>query len=389
MTQQQKPSPDSSDAQADKDTGSVKTPPAPTTNVLKTARERIEVPSPGLMLAGYHDKVIEDDYIAAMHAQLMTAGHKTGVPMPKVKHLHALYSGTRDVQRAKTLATMETLPEAAAPRTFHTFGSRSQFDFSSEEGSHALRTFIEQNPECAITAKASLAAYDPRLGERLLRIDIAAQDAQAYVMLFVDQSESAADVSLQHFAEECFEADTRFIECERFDHLRFSPCMLTRHCGYCGFMLDALDTLDTALSDGASTRPGCADAVGHPPCRTRATGAIMRFGCIHMNEEPCLHIKNSRPRWSLWLSKPKRHAQEFHAVVEDIRAKVAEYGITEKDIFGSKRGRPAKGAKPKAEGVAPRYRNQDPKTGATWSGRGRAPAWIKDAKNRDRFLIAE
>nr|WP_321968421.1 H-NS histone family protein [Burkholderia cepacia] len=36
---------------------------------------------------------------------------------------------------------------------------------------------------------------------------------------------------------------------------------------------------------------------------------------------------------------------------------------------------------------AAKYR--DPKTGATWSGRGRAPAWIKDAKNRDRFLIQE
>ncbi|WP_042549613.1 H-NS family nucleoid-associated regulatory protein, partial [Ralstonia solanacearum] len=27
-----------------------------------------------------------------------------------------------------------------------------------------------------------------------------------------------------------------------------------------------------------------------------------------------------------------------------------------------------------------------PKTGATWTGRGRAPAWI--GKNRDKFLIA-
>ncbi|WP_042304187.1 hypothetical protein [Paraburkholderia kururiensis] len=63
MTPQQKPLPDSSDVQADKDTSSVKTPPAPTTNVLKTVRERIEMPSPGLMLAGYHDRVIEDDYI--------------------------------------------------------------------------------------------------------------------------------------------------------------------------------------------------------------------------------------------------------------------------------------------------------------------------------------
>ncbi|MDF3084350.1 H-NS histone family protein [Burkholderia sola] len=75
---------------------------------------------------------------------------------------------------------------------------------------------------------------------------------------------------------------------------------------------------------------------------------------------------------------------EFQAVVDDIRAKVAEYGVTEKDIFGVRRVRATK----KSTGsVDPKYR--DPKTGATWSGRGRAPAWIKDAKNRNRFLIQE
>lgn len=31
---------------------------------------------------------------------------------------------------------------------------------------------------------------------------------------------------------------------------------------------------------------------------------------------------------------------------------------------------------------------QDPKSGATWSGRGRAPSWIAGAKDRSRFLIA-
>lgn len=30
---------------------------------------------------------------------------------------------------------------------------------------------------------------------------------------------------------------------------------------------------------------------------------------------------------------------------------------------------------------------RDPKSGATWSGCGRAPAWIADAKDRSRFLI--
>ncbi|KVC92834.1 DNA-binding protein [Burkholderia ubonensis] len=74
---------------------------------------------------------------------------------------------------------------------------------------------------------------------------------------------------------------------------------------------------------------------------------------------------------------------EFQTVVDDIRAKVAEYGITEKDIFGTRRAR-SSATQSKAP-IEAKYR--DPKTGATWSGRGRAPAWIKDAKKRDRFLI--
>jgi len=34
----------------------------------------------------------------------------------------------------------------------------------------------------------------------------------------------------------------------------------------------------------------------------------------------------------------------------------------------------------------PKY--QHPKTGATWTGHGRAPAWIAGAKDRTKFLIA-
>lgn len=74
---------------------------------------------------------------------------------------------------------------------------------------------------------------------------------------------------------------------------------------------------------------------------------------------------------------------ELASVVADIREKVVEYGITAEDIFGRQRGGKRKAAAP----VAAKYHN--PKTGETWSGRGRAPAWIKEAKNRDRFLIAE
>ncbi|RQR29532.1 H-NS histone family protein [Burkholderia sp. Bp9143] len=73
---------------------------------------------------------------------------------------------------------------------------------------------------------------------------------------------------------------------------------------------------------------------------------------------------------------------ELEALVADMRANVAEYGITAEQIFG--RQRVAKGKKVGGH-VAAKYQN--PKTGETWSGRGRAPAWIKDVKDRTRFLI--
>ncbi|PVX72847.1 H-NS family nucleoid-associated regulatory protein [Paraburkholderia unamae] len=73
---------------------------------------------------------------------------------------------------------------------------------------------------------------------------------------------------------------------------------------------------------------------------------------------------------------------ELDQVLAEIREKVKEYGITQRDIFGS---RGASGSSKPKSALPPKY--IDPKTGATWSGRGRAPAWIADTKNRDRFLI--
>jgi len=71
--------------------------------------------------------------------------------------------------------------------------------------------------------------------------------------------------------------------------------------------------------------------------------------------------------------------KELQAVIQQVRQIVAEYDLTAEDIgLTSKRG-----VAGKKKTVAPKYR--DPKTGTTWSGRGRAPAWI--GKNRDKFLI--
>ena len=73
---------------------------------------------------------------------------------------------------------------------------------------------------------------------------------------------------------------------------------------------------------------------------------------------------------------------ELEAVIAQVRELVAEYGITDDQIFGRKR---AKKAANSATAAEPKYQN--PKTGETWSGRGRAPAWIANAKDRSKFLV--
>lgn len=70
---------------------------------------------------------------------------------------------------------------------------------------------------------------------------------------------------------------------------------------------------------------------------------------------------------------------ELTEAITKVRAIVAEYELTAVDVFGGEKQPRNKGAKP-----APKYR--DPSTGATWTGRGKAPGWIKD-KDRDQFKI--
>ena len=74
------------------------------------------------------------------------------------------------------------------------------------------------------------------------------------------------------------------------------------------------------------------------------------------------------------------HAAELATVIAQTRQIVLEYGLTAEDL-----GLATKAKKQRKGGtVAPKY--QDPKSGATWTGRGRAPAWIA-GKNYERFLI--
>lgn len=76
---------------------------------------------------------------------------------------------------------------------------------------------------------------------------------------------------------------------------------------------------------------------------------------------------------------------EISAVIADIKAKMAEYGITLTDLGGRSAG-PL--LRPKGI-VAAKYRN--PATGETWSGRGKHPKWlaaqIASGKDKASFLL--
>jgi DNA-binding protein H-NS len=99
-------------------------------------------------------------------------------------------------------------------------------------------------------------------------------------------------------------------------------------------------------------------------------------------------------------------AKRAHSVLNDIRKLMDAHGLTIADIDAHSsavkkgRGRPAgsttklkgkQAAKTKSGKAAAKVKlpakYRDPKTGATWSGWARPPLWIKDVKDRTKFLI--
>ncbi len=81
------------------------------------------------------------------------------------------------------------------------------------------------------------------------------------------------------------------------------------------------------------------------------------------------------------LIQDTRHT-ELAEAINKVKALIADFGLTQEDIFGAVRG----AKKPKAEGskVAAKYR--DPVSGKEWSGRGLAPKWLQ-GREKAEFLI--
>ena len=84
-------------------------------------------------------------------------------------------------------------------------------------------------------------------------------------------------------------------------------------------------------------------------------------------------------------------AKQSSGVIAKIRDIMEKHGLTTADIEayvgGAKKRGPKPGAKAAAKAATSVAKYQDPKTGATWTGHGRAPMWIANAKDRTKFLI--
>ncbi|MEZ0603518.1 H-NS family nucleoid-associated regulatory protein [Paraburkholderia sp. IW21] len=89
-------------------------------------------------------------------------------------------------------------------------------------------------------------------------------------------------------------------------------------------------------------------------------------------------------------------ARKAQVAVDQIRELMLKHGLTTEDIEAKAKARRAAntlnghaaGGKAKTSGAGktlPKYR--DHKTGATWTGHGRAPGWIAAVKDRTQFLI--
>lgn len=87
------------------------------------------------------------------------------------------------------------------------------------------------------------------------------------------------------------------------------------------------------------------------------------------------------------IAELERQAEEMRrsereGAVGKIRELMKDYGLTLQDLDSSSKKR---GSKERSH-VPVKYR--DPATGATWTGRGRAPLWL-NGRSKNDFLIKE
>jgi DNA-binding protein H-NS len=79
--------------------------------------------------------------------------------------------------------------------------------------------------------------------------------------------------------------------------------------------------------------------------------------------------------------------KETQSAIAKIHSIMANHGLNFEDLRQGSARNLAPVAKSAAGKGASLVKYRDPRSGATWSGHGRAPGWIANAKSRDKFLV--
>jgi DNA-binding protein H-NS len=80
---------------------------------------------------------------------------------------------------------------------------------------------------------------------------------------------------------------------------------------------------------------------------------------------------------------PRARAREAQAVREQVSKLLEAKGLKLSDVMGAS-GSARRSTR--GQSVPPKYR--DPKSGATWAGRGRSPRWF-DKRHTEKFQVGE
>ncbi|TDQ93239.1 helix-turn-helix domain-containing protein [Paraburkholderia silvatlantica] len=178
--------------------------------------------SPGLMVVLIRGKHLGRDVRAAFETQYVNGGSVAGIPAPEAEFMWSLHSGAASVvDEQAALAEHEQLSDSAIERTFCAYGSRRNFTYCGDEGLETLLPIIEEAEGGWVTLAQSSDSISPEhLIAGMHEIRTAAEQANAYVLLFVVRGDNDQVAKIQDFCDDYLEVE----ECEPDPdaHLAFS-----------------------------------------------------------------------------------------------------------------------------------------------------------------------
>ncbi|MFX1802083.1 hypothetical protein PWR66_00135 [Paraburkholderia sp. A1RO-5] len=178
--------------------------------------------SPGLMVVLIRGKHLGRDVRAAIEAEYVNGGNIAGIPAPEAGFMWSLHSGsTSAVDEQNALAALEQRSDSAIERTCYAYGLRRSFSYCRDEGLETLLPVIGNAEDGWVTLAQACDSLPPEhLIAGMHEIRTAAEQANAYVLLFVVCTNEDQVPSIQDFCDEYLEVD----ECEPDPdaHLAFS-----------------------------------------------------------------------------------------------------------------------------------------------------------------------